>query len=265
MIKRIDSIRFERNNRIFLFLVALLTICALSYYQFILASPSKNFFAWIFYNFQNLYTVGLAFPILYLLLINSQFSFSFNEYSYISRLHSRRELFLSDVITVFKTTLLYITSLVLICVMMGVLSLEFDNTWSPDILMFFETVLQTVPNQNISIVVQLGLAIVLLFMYLLTIGNCFNLLYVYFKKKSVDLVILFFVIGIQTYFFKIPTNGLLNKMMPIYHYLVYLERFNENSPFISIGTSLCYWIILLFVNYVLLYLLYQRTSLGERK
>ncbi|AIM26058.1 hypothetical protein MEPL4_7c00580 [Melissococcus plutonius] len=264
MIRRIECIRFSRNNYHVLISSFLLIIIGFSYYQFFLESPSRNFFSWILYNFQNLYTIGLAFPMFYLIIINSQFLFSLNNYNYISRLCSRRILFLSDVRTVFKATLLYLLGIIAICSMIGIFGLNLDNTWDKEIYLFFRSVLQTTPNKEFTPMFQAGLSILFLFMYLLTIGNCFNFLFTYFKKKSVGFVILLFLIGSQIYFYKVPTtSSFFNGIMPINHYILYMERFNENNGFISIGISLLYWIILFLINYGSLYVLYQRTDLGE--
>ena len=105
MIRRIEAIRLSKNNRHIIFFVSLLLIIiCFSYYQFFLETPTRNFFMWLLYNFQNLYSTIFAFPLLYLIIINSQFSFNLNNYLYLSRIPNRKFLFISDINLVLKVT-----------------------------------------------------------------------------------------------------------------------------------------------------------------
>ncbi|EPH99918.1 hypothetical protein D920_01099 [Enterococcus faecalis 13-SD-W-01] len=264
MLKEVDRIRFKRiYSNVGVLFFFLFVLISLSYYQFWAEPFSGNFFLWFLYNFQNLYTAVLGFPIFYLIIINYQFSFSLNNYNCISRLKSRRILFLSDARVVFETTLAYMAAILLIGLLMGIFRLDFQSEWSQEITSFFENTLKAIPNKEVSLISQVGLSILFFFLYLLMVGNVFNFLFVWSKKKGISFILLFLLIASQVYFYKIPTASLLNKMMPINHSLIYLERFNETSQFISISISLFYWLFLLVMSYVLLYMLYQRTNLGE--
>jgi hypothetical protein len=201
MLKEFDRIRFKRIYpnalNFFLFLVVLISF---SYYQFWTEPFSGNFFLWFFYNFQHLYTAVLAFPIIYLIIVNDQFSFSLNNYHYLSRLRNRRLLFISDIKLVFNTTAAYTASIVLLCLFMGIFRLDWQSNWSREVIAFFETTLKATPNKEVPLVLQVGLSVLFFFLYLLLIGNWFNLLFVYSKKKGLSLILLFLLIASQAYF-----------------------------------------------------------------
>lgn len=262
MIRRIEAIRLSKNNRHIIFFVSLLLIIiCFSYYQFFLETPTRNFFMWLLYNFQNLYSTIFAFPLLYLIIINSQFSFNLNNFLYLSRIPNRKFLFISDINLVLKVTFYYMAGIFFISSVLGIYELRFNNSWSQELVTFFKNTFQAIPNTNYSPVFQTGLAFLFFFLYLLTIGNLFNFLFVLLKKKGISFLIIFGMIGLQAYFFKSPTNSLIKIMMPINHYLIYFER--ANGQFISISISFLYWLSLLVANYSSLYILYKNTKLGD--
>lgn len=238
MSKSLSSLRLELTKiNYWVYYGSMFFLIACSCYQFFSEGATQNFYAWIIYNFQNLYTCAGVIPIFYLVTISLNLTFTLNDPMYLSRIKSRRDLFLSDCQVILKTTSTYLGSILIICSAMGLLSADFRTVWDRDIILFFKTSLQIVPNQTISLPLQTLIAIFFMFLYLLTMGTCYNLLLVQTQKKTLSFSFIFLFICIQSYFFRQPANSTLLNVMPIKHYLVYLGNF------ISIKQSILYWSI----------------------
>lgn len=161
MIKRLNEIRLKgvRQHPV-VYLGVMLPMFLFSYFQFLTEANNRNFFAWILFNFLNLYTIVGVIPIFYLVTINLKLSFSLNNPFYLSRIRSRRDLWRSDLQTIFKVTLSYLGTILIVCFSMGLLTWRFTNRWDQYLIEFMRKSFQCSPVTSISPFLQVVLAII---------------------------------------------------------------------------------------------------------
>lgn len=261
MNKKLTKIRINKKKMNIVFLIIVILMIGVSFLEYNLDYGPKNLYIWLIFNLNSPPTAVVEFPIVYLILMSWVLSFSIIDVNFLSRITDRKALFLSDLALIFYTTFIYFVSITGMMILIGLPTLLLQNKWTNPSLNWFKLSLSSLPNQSVSLFLQMMLSLLGFMIFLLFLGYLYHFLHLITKNGVFSFLVDILIIGLQTYFFVSGSNGILLQLMPITHDVIYLDKGKNFSSFISIPESLIYWILIFTLLFTGIYYIYRKRRL----